>query len=98
MSPRDIALHGLTSGKSRDGLMIVKVRGKGLGVITTVPIPEGAFVTDYRYSRILTTKQQKEVAEAEHITNQLACYILEVFVKGKKLYLDASTKYNSYGR
>lgn len=95
----EVAIAGLAGGKSREGLEVVHIsRVKGLGVRTLTPIPKGSFVTEYKYSIIHKTSCAKATAEAEYKKNGEGCYILEAFVDGKKVFLDATRKFKSYGR
>lgn len=97
-SPRDIAVEGLEKNVSLPGLLVKKVRGKGLGVITTSPILKGVYVTDYKYGKIYNSKREKVKAERDYDINGEGSYILEVFVQGKKIYLDATRRINTIGR
>ena len=97
-SPRDIAVQGLEKNVSLPGLLVKKIRGKGLGVVTTSPIMKGVYVTDYKYGKIYQTKREKLEAERDYEFNGEGCYILEVYVHGKKIYLDATRRINTIGR
>ena len=98
MSLKDIALEGLERGTSIEGLKITRVRGKGLGVVTTKDILARSFVTDYKYGRIHYTRTDKQKAERDYISNEEGSYILEVFVGGKRIYLDATRRHRTIGR
>ena len=70
-----------------------------MGVITSQNISVGTFVTEYKYGKIHHTRKEKERAELDHIKNgERACYILEVYLDGKRKYLDATRRYRTYGR
>ena len=98
LSAKQIALEGLEKG-SRDGLKIVSFRAKGMGVMTTLPIKAGEYVTDYKYKKIHHTREDKDREIEDHKANGgEGSYILEVFVGGKRIYLDATRHYKSYGR
>lgn len=97
LTPRDVALQGLERG-SFPGLVITRIRGKGLGVRATQKIPEGSYVTDYKYGRIYHTKAAKQAAISDYDLNQEGSYILEIVAKGKRYYLDATRRFNTYGR
>lgn len=97
LTPKDIALNGLMIGESAP-LEIVPIKGKGDGVIAISPISKGSYVTDYKYSALHNTRKEKTVAEHDYELNKEGCYMLEVFHNGKKLYLDATRRFNSYGR
>lgn len=98
LTSKDVALEGLVSGKSRHGLKIVSVRGKGCGVITEEPIPMGSYVAEYKYGPLHTTLAEKKKAEEDYRDNNEGSYILEVYAKGKRCYLDATRRFKTYGR
>ena len=96
-TPKDIALNGLTLGRSLP-LEIVPIEGKGDGVVARAPIAKGSFVTDYKYAIMHKSRQAFLRAERDYIDNEEGCYIMECVVNGKKVYLDATRRLNSYGR
>ena len=93
-----MALQGLERGISFPGLVIQKIRGKGLGVRTTQTIPQNTFVTDYKYGKIHYTRQAKNQAIRDYERNNEGSYILEIVTKGKRIHLDATRRFNTYGR
>lgn len=88
---------GLTCGRSVP-LQILDIEGKGQGVVAKAPIAKGSYVTDYKYESIHTSSKSKAKAEAEYDKNKEGCYILEVYIDGKRRYLDATRRFASYGR
>jgi hypothetical protein len=57
-------------------------------------IESGAFVVEYKYDVMHTSQTARAKAEADYITNEGGCFILECYFKGEKVHLDV----NSYGR
>ena len=75
-TPKEIALAGLQSKRSVE-LELVEVTGKGFGVNAVCDIPCRAFVTEYKYHALHTTRAAKLEAENEYVENDEGCYILE---------------------
>ena len=65
---------------------------------TVKPIPRGEYITEYKYKTIHYTAKARQRAEEEYEKNKEGCYILDVHYEGKKIYLDATRKFKSFGR
>jgi hypothetical protein len=74
------------------------VPGKGEGVVALAKIPKGQFITEYKYGVAYNSWKERKRAEEDYVRNGEGCYILEVFFQGKKLHLDATRRFSSYGR
>lgn len=97
-SCKDIAIYGLEHNRSHDGLQIVLVPGKGEGVVTTEVILKGAYVTEYKCNEIHMDRKSMLLKEKEYAENEEGCYILDAIIDGKKVFFDATRRFNSYGR
>lgn len=84
LSPKEVALDGLERNQSIDGLKVVPVRGKGQGLITTLPISKGKYVTEYKYKHIYHTKKEKDCAVEDLKKNKEGSYILEIYINGTR--------------
>lgn len=55
-------------------------------------------MTDSKYGKIYYTRKEKLQAERDYIANGEGSYVLEVFVAGRKVYLDATRRHSTIGR
>ena len=60
-------------------------------------IVKGQYITDYKYAVMYSSQKERKKAE-DYVQNGEGSYILEIFWGGKKLHLDATRRFASYGR
>ena len=80
------------------GLSVQAVEGKGLGVVTTMPISKGQYVVDYEYDVLHHSRKDMKKSEKDYILNNEGSYILEAHIHGQRKYLDATRCFESVGR
>ena len=96
---KEVALEGLERGRAVNGLEKKKSRGKGYGIFTRVELQRGKFICEYKYTKLLKSRKEYKEQVQDHMdNNEESVYILEIFVKGEKWYLDATRSYKTVGR
>lgn len=95
-TPKEVVILGLERGKSRP-LEVRVTSSMGRGVFALEPIPEGVYVTEYKYDKVYPQRERGKYAE-EYDINSEASYVLDVFIGGKKMCIDATRRLYSYGR
>ena len=91
-----MVICGLEKGKSR-GLEIRHTKDKGRSVFATEAIPKSTYVTEYKYDKLYPFRD-REKYEREYEANDEGCFVLNVYVKGKKMCMDATRRLYCYGR
>ena len=61
-------------------------------------IVKGQYITEYKYAVMYSSQKERKKAEEDYVQNGEGSYILEIFWGGKKLHLDATQRFASYGR
>lgn len=89
-------IAGLQCGRSK-ALEVKDAGEKGRGVFALEHIPKGAYVTEYKYHKLYPARD-RQMYEGEYEKNQELCYVLDVYIEGKKACMDATRRLYSLGR
>ena len=76
---------------------IREIAGKGRGVFVMQHVPAGTFVVEYRTTKVYP-KIKRQEHEAEYSMNEEPCMILEVQTPNGWHCLDATRRFETFGR
>lgn len=89
-------MEGLLT-KTPSAVEVVKIEGKGRGVIARDFIPKDHYICEYETSAVYPRSQMKK-HEEEYTINGEGSYILEVQIDSKWMCFDATRRYDGIGR
>lgn len=69
----------------------------GLGVISKQRIRKGDYVTEYKYCKLYLESERSDY-EKMYQMNDEGCYIMDVKINGRWHCIDATRRFNSFGR